>query len=103
MNPQHGHYQDAIIDLHDKGYIEDFVLFGDELLWVQKKTFIDGADFSIIECHTFAYPGRSVEDLVIFGIMMLYENVKGILMNHYTFSSRVPDIIVNKINGITFY
>ena len=99
----YANYQDAIIELNGKGYVEDFVLFGNELLWIQKKLFIGSEDFSIAECHRFGYPAGRVDDLVVFGITMLYQNVKGILMNHYTFSSRMPEIIIDKLKLISFY
>ena len=55
MRSYHG-FHHAIIDLHKKGYVEDFVLFGDDLLWIQEKYFISENNFSISECHRFSHP-----------------------------------------------
>jgi hypothetical protein len=94
----HRHHADAIIDLHERGYCQDFVLFGNDLLWVQEKIFIGGNDFSILECHQFDHPGEQHEDLVILGVMATDDNVKGILMNHYKYTSKIPEVIISKLN-----
>jgi len=99
----HPIFQDTIIDLHQRGYCEDFVLFGDDLLWVQDKSFIRGNNFSITECHRFAHPYGKNEDLVIFGILVLCQNIKGILMNHYSYQSGIPEVITKKLSDMGFY
>jgi hypothetical protein len=99
----HRHYADAIIDLHERGYCQDFVLFGNNLLWVQEKIFIGSNDFSILECHQFDHPGRQHEDLVILGVMATGDNVRGILMNHYTYTSKMPEIIISKLHKMKPY
>jgi hypothetical protein len=37
--------QEAVIDLHEKGFTDDFQLIGNDLLWVQGKTFCEGKIF----------------------------------------------------------
>ena len=96
-------FQDTIIDLHQRGYCEDFVLFGDDLLWVQEKCFIGENNFSITECHRFSHPYGKEEDLVIFGILVFCRNIKGILMNHYSYTSCIPEVITRKLNEMGFY
>ena len=96
-------FHDAIINLHQKGYVEDFVLFGDDLLWVQDKSFIRENNFSITECHRFSHPHGKDEDLVIFGILVFCQNIKGILMNHYSYNSCIPEVITKKLNEMGFY
>ncbi len=98
----YSNYHEAIIGLHQKGYCEDFVLFGDELFWIQEKKFIKHNDFSILECHSFGHPNGQIDDLVIFGVASPCQSVKGILMNHYTYTSRSPGIIVSKMNKIKY-
>jgi hypothetical protein len=93
----------VIIDLHKRGYDEDFVLFGEDLLWIQEKCFIGEDNFSIIECHRFAHPYGRNEDLVVFGILVLYQDIKGILMNHYSYHSGVPGVITKKLGEMGFY
>jgi hypothetical protein len=74
-------YTDAIAGLHEKGYREDFVLFGDGLLWVQEKVFLRSNEFCILECLEIEHPAGERADLVIFGILDIRRNIKGILMN----------------------
>ena len=93
----------AIIDLHHRGYDEDFVLFGSDLLWIQEKRFIRQDNFAITECHRFAHPDGKNEDLVVFGILVLCQNIKGILMNHYSYHSAVPQVITKKLSEMGFY
>jgi hypothetical protein len=83
------HFTDAIIDLHQRGYCQDFILFGNNLLWVQEKIFIRNDDFYSLECHQFGHPDGQQEDLVILGIMAMGDNIRGILLNHYTYTSKM--------------
>jgi hypothetical protein len=96
-------YKAAVIGLHEQGYCCDFVLFGDELLWIQEKIFIASNDFEICECYQFAHPNGNDEDLVVFGISLKQHDVKGILMNHYSYTSPVPVIITRKLDAMGFY
>ena len=91
-------YQDAIEDLNKRGFTNDFVLFGDELLWIQQKIFIQGDDFSIIECHRSGHPEGNIEDLVVLGILAISASIKGILLNHYSFNKTTPKIIISKLH-----
>lgn len=91
-------YRDAIDDLNERGFINDFVLFGDELLWIQQRTFIQSADFSIVECHHCAHPDGNIEDLVVLGILSISANIKGILLNHYSYTRPRPQIIISKLH-----
>lgn len=95
--------QSAIISLKENGYCQDFILFGEYLLWVQEKVFIPETDFSILECHQFGHPGDNDEDFVVFGIVALNESIKGILLNHYSYTTRSPFIIVKKLRELEFY
>jgi hypothetical protein len=99
-NTECRHFADAIIDLHERGYCQDFVLFGNDLLWIQEKIFIRSKDFSILECHQFAHPDGNNEDLIILGVLATDNNVRGILMNHYTYSSKMPQSIVAKLRKL---
>jgi len=99
----HSSFRDTIIDLHERGYCEDFVLFGSDLLWIQDKSFIRENNFSITECYQFAHPYGRNEDLVIFGILMPCQNIRGILMNHYSYNSGFPEVISKKLNEMGFY
>jgi hypothetical protein len=94
----YSNYLHAITDFHDRGFCNDFVLFGDNLFCVQERLFIRADSFSIAECHQLAHPFGENEDLVIFGIVVSYQNIKGILMNHYSFNSPFPKVITRKLN-----
>ena len=41
----------AIIDLHERGYFEDFQLLGNDLFWSQGKKTIRAGEFAILEEH----------------------------------------------------
>jgi hypothetical protein len=50
---------DAIDNMHRKGFICDFQLTGNGLLWVQEKINIRDGDFCISEYHTFSYTAET--------------------------------------------
>ena len=85
---------EAIIDLHEKGYSQDFQLFGNELLWLQEKIFISSGEFSILEYHRFSSQSCNKSEMIVFGVIALYYNVKGILINHYSsYDARVSTLL----------
>jgi len=96
-------YQDAINDLNERGYIHDFVLFDNAVLWIQKKIFIESDDFLITECHRLGHPNGRIEDLVVLGILAISANIKGVLLNHYSYTDRLPKIIISKLNKLKQY
>ena len=96
-------YQDAINNLNERGYLHDFVLFGNDLLWIQQKIFIGSDDFLILECHRLGHPDGHIEDLVVLGILAISVNVRGILLNHYSYTDSVPKIIISKLNKMKGY
>jgi hypothetical protein len=88
----------AIFDMHQKGYINDFQLIGNDLLWVQEKIFIRSGDFSILECHRLYYEPNGEAHIIVFGIIAHGYDAKGILLNHYAgYTSSTPEIIRKKI------
>jgi hypothetical protein len=95
----------AIKELHDRGFTQDFVLFEQYLYWTQEKLFISPMDFSIEECHRFAFPAptNKRDDLVVFGVTAVSGHVKGILLNHYTYTTAIPDIIRMKLSDMGYY
>ena len=96
-------YQEAITDLNGRGYKNDFVLFGSDLLWIQQKIFIQSNDFSILECHRLAHPSGQIEDLVVLGVLAISSNIKGILLNHYSYTSQIPVVIISKLNAMKLF
>ena len=91
-------YQDAIQSLKERGYVHDFILFDNDLMWMQNKIFIKSDDFSILECHRLNHPGGHIEDFVVLGILAISANIKGILLNHYSYTVNIPTVIVGKLN-----
>jgi hypothetical protein len=90
---------DAIIDLHNRGFADDFQLFGDRLLWLQKNTFILEEEFVILEYHKIIEPKRNMDKLIVFGIIAPFENIKGILVKHFSnYTDSLPSLLASKIN-----
>jgi hypothetical protein len=87
---------EAVIDLHERGFTEDFQLFGNNLLWIQQKIFLRQKDFSIVECHRFL--DAVGKETIIFGVISNSSLVSGILINHYKkYTDKTPAIIDNKL------
>lgn len=94
-------HQEAIIDLHERGYSNDFELMGNNLLWIQEKIYVRACDFAIIECHKFLPTGRRQKELIIFGVIAIRYNAKGILMSHYnSYTNKTPLVIENKLKAL---
>ena len=89
----------AIIGLHEKGFTEDFEIFGDKLLWVQQKIFLSENEFFITEYHRFI--NLSGNELIIFGVVTDGFCVKGILLNrNRTHAHATPAIINTKLKSL---
>lgn len=91
---------EAVIDLHERGFTEDFQLLGNNLLWIQGKIFLRQIDFSIVECHRFL--DTVGKETIIFGVISNSSLVNGILINHYkSYTNKTPAIIDNKLKKMT--
>ena len=89
---------EAVCGLHSKGYINDFRLFGNDLLWIQQKEFIRAGTFSIIEYHRFYDRARKGSEIIVFAIVASLCDAKGILLNDYSgYMSKTPPIIIKKL------
>ena len=90
--------QDAIYALHKKGYSNDFHLFGNDLLWIQKKIFIRPGNYSITECHRFRHPQHEGKEIIVFAIEVAAHNAKGIMLNDYAaYTMQTPPVIAKKL------
>lgn len=88
---------DAIDDLHRQGFTNDFQLVGNDLLWVQGKIFIRAGEFSILEY--FKIKDAKNNELLVFGILAPYHNIKGILLDHYkSYTNITPPVLLKKLN-----
>jgi hypothetical protein len=93
--------QDAVCDLHEKGFIQDFQILGNDLMWVQEKLLVRAGEFVIKECHQFNGRSQKGAGIMIFGVIALYHNVKGILIRHYTNNSlKIPPVILKKLKDL---
>jgi len=90
---------EVVIDLHERGFTEDFQLIGTNLLWVQRKIFLRQKDFSILEYHSFI--DSFGKETFIFGIIANGLFANGILINHYkSYTDKTPVIIQSKLKEI---
>lgn len=95
---------EAIIDMHERGYSEDFHLVGNRLLWLQGKEMVETGDFSIEEYHLFYDSSLINTTLIILGVVDLYHGIKGILMNHCkNYPFKLAPVIRKKLDEISVY
>lgn len=102
---RYNNFYTAVQSLHERGFCQDFVLFDNSLYWTQEKQFIDAGDFTIEECHAFAFPGELErrDDLYVFAIAAGPALTRGLLLNHYTYTSSMPAIMLVKLNQMGYY
>ena len=90
---------DAISELHLQGFTNDFHLSGNDLLWVQEGHLIRAGEFAIIKYYKIVDPRKKTNGLMVFGIIALYHNIKGILLNRFKNNSNgIPPVLIRKIN-----
>lgn len=75
---------EVIVDMHERGYSDDFELSGKGIYWVQQRLELNRDEFLIIECHSFL--GKCGDGLIIFGIASPTFLVKGVILNRYNTS-----------------
>jgi hypothetical protein len=93
--------QDAVCELHAKGFTHDFQIAGNDLLWVQEQVFVRAGDFAIKECHQFSDRSQRGAGIIVFGVVAIYHNVKGILIRHYSNNSlKTPPAILKKLKDL---
>jgi hypothetical protein len=85
---------DVIIDLHRQGFTDDFKLVGNDLLWIQENIFIRVGEFAIAEYY-------KIEESIVFGIVALHHNTKGILLSRIkTDSNSMAPVLLKKLNEL---
>ncbi len=90
---------DVVVEMHERGYTDDFELNRDGIYWVQNKLFLNPDEFLIAECHNFL--GPHADGLIIFGIVSPRFLVKGLLIDHYhTELSKYPSLMIQKIEEL---
>ena len=86
---------DAIVDLHRRGFTNDFQLFGNDLLWVQE-SLVRVGDFAIVRY-------QKIDDLIVCGIIALHHNIKGILLRHCKNFSDVSPVLIKKLKELNAF
>jgi hypothetical protein len=87
---------EAIAGLHERGFTEDFELYGCELLWIQQKIFLQSTEFSITECHLFQDDPK--KELLIYAVTSGCYCIKGILINHdKEYTTETANVVQNKV------
>ena len=84
---------DAIVDLHNRGFTNDFQLFGNDLLLVQESLVTRVGEFAI-EWY------QKIDGLIICGIFALHHNIKGILLRHCKNFSDVSPVLIKKLKEL---
>ena len=94
----------AVQQLHERGFTQDFVLFEHHLYRTQENV-LSRRRIWIEECHRFTFPALSErrDDLVVFGLQAVSQHINGILLNHYTYTTAMPDIIREKLQAMAYY
>ncbi len=69
----------VIIDLHEKGFTEDFELLGKDILWIQQKHSFQSDELFICECYSFCANRR--KRILIYGMVNNVYSAKGILLS----------------------
>ena len=91
----------AISDLHEKGFSEDFTILGEELFWVQQQTCMPTNKFSMVECLRFDDPGEKNKGLLVLGVITTIEYIQGIVMYYFNSTSVLPTAFLRKFSRVT--
>ena len=92
---------DAIADLHNRGFTNDFHVSGNDLLLVQEKQTLKVGEFSILEYHRVREPIGAFDRCIVLGIVTLNHNVKGILLGRFeSLSFMLPPVLIKKIKEL---
>ena len=86
---------DAIVDLHNRGFTNDFQLFGNDLLWVQE-SLVRVGEFAIVRY-------QKIDDLIVCGIIALHHNIKGILLRHCKSFSDASPVLIKKLKELNAF
>ena len=87
--------------MQERGFTEDFQLFGNDLLWLQGKEFLRPMQFKIAELHRFL--DISGNETVVFGIQGTITFLRGILLNHYkNYTNSMPAALNYKLLQMDF-
>jgi len=91
----------AVSDLHMQGFTNDFQLLGNDLLLVQEGLLVRAGEFTIVKYHKIESQPSNMHDQFVFGIVALYHDVKGILLNRFKNKKSMSPILIKKLNELS--
>jgi hypothetical protein len=74
---------EAIIDLHNRGYSQDFILADENIFCLQRCELIPPDGFEITETYRFEGKASVKNNYVIYAVKSIEDDLKGILMTSY--------------------
>jgi len=79
----HNNKTGLIIDLQNRGYDQDFILANEGILNIQNEELLPPEEFEITETHQFSGLSGPKDNFIIYGIMSVHSDIKGILITSY--------------------
>jgi hypothetical protein len=71
--------ENAIADLHRRGFTSSFTLLGKRLFCAQTQSFFNGNQFDIVEVHSFEEDYPDSGQTIVYAIECISNAIKGIL------------------------
>jgi hypothetical protein len=72
----------AIEDLHQRGFLSEFVLLDDQLFCAQMKQFFCGDEFDVLEVYSFEDDRADRGQTVVYAIECVTNAIKGLLFQN---------------------
>jgi hypothetical protein len=92
---------ELIIDLHQKGFTQDFQLKGNDLYWLNENRQVNIGEFIVVEFHKIIDDNGQYSRSIVLGIVALHHDIKGILLRRCKSQSFVlPPVLLKKLNGL---
>lgn len=85
----------AIEDLHQRGFISEFVLLDDQLFCTQRKQFFGGDEFDVLEVYSFEDDRTDSSQTVVYAIESVTHAMKGLLWQNSC--PKKPHLLVRKL------
>ena len=73
---------EVVIDLHERGFSQDFEFAEGGIRWVQQNAVLQIPDCSVVEFYSMPSGSGTETDVVILGIVSFSQLIKGILIQH---------------------
>jgi hypothetical protein len=88
--------RNAVIELHAKGYTEDFVLFPNSIWWIQGRMLLTEDEFCVRE-YKRIYSAKEGAACLVLGIVSFSQGLKGVLLTTCDFSAGEPQLVYKKL------